>query len=100
MNPPVSDQAARNRIAQDLTANLIVEAGAGAGKTTALVGRMLQHVIRGTSIEQLAAVTFTRKAADELRERFQLALEGVARNGTIAPAERARCAAADGGHAR
>jgi ATP-dependent helicase/nuclease subunit A len=94
MNPPVTDQAARDRIAQDLTANLIVEAGAGAGKTTALVGRMLQHVMRGTPVEQLAAVTFTRKAADELRERFQLALEGAVRNGTSDPVARVRCAAA------
>ena len=94
MNSSGSDQAARDRIAQDLTSNLIVEAGAGAGKTTALVGRMLQHVTRGTPVEQLAAVTFTRQAADELRERFQLALEGAVRSSTSDPVAHSRCAAA------
>jgi ATP-dependent helicase/nuclease subunit A len=69
------DQAARDRIAGDLDTNMLVEAGAGSGKTTALVGRLLAYVQRGTPIEHLAAVTFTRKAATELRERFQEELE-------------------------
>ncbi|MBC7844795.1 MAG: UvrD-helicase domain-containing protein [Gemmatimonadaceae bacterium] len=94
MTAPAPDQDARDRIAQDLVTNLIVEAGAGSGKTTALVGRMLQHVMRGTPVEQLAAVTFTRKAADELRERFQLALEDAARNGASDAMTQARCAGA------
>jgi ATP-dependent helicase/nuclease subunit A len=75
-----SDQVARDRIREDLQANLLVEAGAGSGKTTALVARLVHHVRCGTSVEQIAAVTFTRKAADELRERFQLALETVLQN--------------------
>ncbi|MGH7448585.1 MAG: UvrD-helicase domain-containing protein, partial [Longimicrobiales bacterium] len=70
------DAAARQRIHTDLTTNLLVEAGAGAGKTTAMVGRMVALVRTGTAqAHQLAAVTFTRKAAAELRERFQTALE-------------------------
>ena len=73
--PP--DQQARDRIEHDLGTNLLVEAGAGSGKTTALVSRLLRHIVTGTPVEQLAAVTFTRKAADELRERFQLQLESV-----------------------
>ncbi|MGE0353541.1 MAG: UvrD-helicase domain-containing protein [Gemmatimonadales bacterium] len=71
--PP--DQAARERIARELDTNLLVEAGAGSGKTTSLVGRMLALVEGGTPVDRLAAVTFTRKAAAELRERFQEALE-------------------------
>jgi ATP-dependent helicase/nuclease subunit A len=74
MNVP-TDQAARDRIRDDLATNLLVEAGAGSGKTTALVGRLLSLVGDGTPVEQIAAVTFTRKAANELRERFQQALE-------------------------
>src|SRR6478672_6029675 len=76
-----SDQAARERILTDLDTNILVEAGAGSGKTTSLVGRMLALVERGTSVEQIAAVTFTRKAANELRERFQLGLEARIRDG-------------------
>ncbi len=71
----MSDRRARERILNDLDTNFLVEAGAGSGKTTALVGRLLTHVRRGTTVESLAAVTFTRKAANELREKFQLGLE-------------------------
>jgi ATP-dependent helicase/nuclease subunit A len=73
--PPESDQPARDRIVSDLSTNMLVEAGAGSGKTTSLVDRMVALVAQGTPIDQIAAVTFTRKAANELRERFQLRLE-------------------------
>src|SRR6476661_6439556 len=76
-----ADQPARDRILTDLDTNLIVEAGAGSGKTTSLVGRMLALVERGTPVDRIAAVTFTRKAANELRERFQLGLEERIREG-------------------
>ena len=69
------DQPARDSIAKELDINLLVEAGAGSGKTTALIGRLLALVRRGTPVERIAAVTFTRKAANELREKFQQALE-------------------------
>ena len=69
------DQANRDRIARDLDTNLLVEAGAGSGKTKSLVDRVLAHVNRGTPLERIAAVTFTRKAAAELRERIEVELE-------------------------
>ena len=70
------DRDARIRIETDLDANLLVEAGAGAGKTTEMVNRMVALVRTGkANAEHIAAVTFTRKAAAELRERFQTALE-------------------------
>jgi ATP-dependent helicase/nuclease subunit A len=70
------DEDARNRIRTDLSTNLLVEAGAGAGKTTEMVHRMVALVRTGTArVDEIAAVTFTRKAAAELRERFQTALE-------------------------
>src|SRR5206468_3183475 len=56
--------------------NLLVEAGAGSGKTTELVARMVALVRTGAAaVHEIAAVTFTRKAAGELRQRFQIALE-------------------------
>jgi ATP-dependent helicase/nuclease subunit A len=74
--PALPDAAARVRIATDLGTNLLVEAGAGSGKTTALVSRMVALVREGAArVTEIAAVTFTRKAAGELRERFQEALE-------------------------
>ena len=57
-----------------LDKNLLVEAAAGTGKTTSLVARMI-NFIRHSRVDELAAVTFTRKAASELRSRFQAGLE-------------------------
>ncbi|MGQ0815270.1 MAG: UvrD-helicase domain-containing protein [Gemmatimonadota bacterium] len=74
--PALPDQAARTRISSELDSNLLVEAGAGAGKTTQMIERMLALVATDRAqVEQIAAVTFTRKAAAELRERFQNGLE-------------------------
>lgn len=70
------------RTALDTT--LLVEAGAGSGKTTMLVERMLALLAAGTPPENIAAVTFTRKAASQLRRRFQVALEDARRGETDA----------------
>jgi ATP-dependent helicase/nuclease subunit A len=72
----LADQRARDRIVSDLDRNLLVEAGAGSGKTHEMARRMAAGVATGAyQVEHMAAVTFTRKAAAELRGRFQLALE-------------------------
>ena len=70
------DHAAREDIAMDLESNILVEAGAGSGKTTSLLRRMVSLILSGTATApEIAAVTFTRKAAGELRERFQQEIE-------------------------
>ena len=70
------DQRSRDRIVSELHRNLLVEAGAGSGKTHEMSRRMAAGIASGAyQVEHLAAVTFTRKAAAELRGRFQLALE-------------------------
>lgn len=69
------DQQDRDRIAHDLDATLFVEAGAGTGKTSALVGRVLELVAVGTELRQIAAITFTEAAAAELRDRVREELE-------------------------
>jgi ATP-dependent helicase/nuclease subunit A len=72
----LSDKAARDAIDTVLDKTMMVEAGAGSGKTTCLVRRMTALVAEGKAqIGSIAAVTFTRKAAAELKERFQLSLE-------------------------
>ena len=71
------DLESRRLVRKDLLTNILLEAGAGSGKTQMLAERMAAGVAAGVySIEQMAAVTFTRKAASELRGRFHLALEG------------------------
>jgi len=70
------DLADRRRAATGFDANLIVLAGAGTGKTSLLVERMLTAVGSGrTTIERIAAMTFTEKAAGEMRERAALQLQ-------------------------
>jgi len=67
------DIAYRQEIIQNLDVSMLVEAGAGSGKTTSLVDRMLALIASGTcTIDKMAAVTFTRKAAAELKGRFKL----------------------------
>jgi ATP-dependent helicase/nuclease subunit A len=68
------DGHARKLIREDLGETLFVEAGAGSGKTTSLVERVVSIVLReGMPLCQVAAVTFTEKAAAELRERLRAA---------------------------
>src|SRR5262245_47626259 len=71
-----SDAAARAAIGDDLDDTLVVEAAAGTGKTTELVRRILRVLATGRArIEQVVAVTFTEKAAGELKLRLREALE-------------------------
>ena len=73
----LQDQQARDRIQKDaLDSNMVVMAGAGAGKTHALVERMVNYVRTvSPEIDRIAAITFTRKAAGEMRGRFLLRLQ-------------------------
>ncbi|ETA04872.1 UvrD-helicase domain-containing protein [Gordonia alkanivorans] len=72
---PLADQAARDRITTDTDATLFVEAGAGSGKTHSLVGRICHLVLDdGIELDAIAAITFTEKAAAELRERVRVEL--------------------------
>src|SRR6188768_1080692 len=75
-NSRAADRRSREIVRKELQTNLLVEAGAGSGKTQMLAERMAAGVAEGVyRIEHMAAVTFTRKAASELRGRFHLALE-------------------------
>jgi hypothetical protein len=73
--PDPADAAERRRIEQATGETLFVEAGAGTGKTTGLVGRILSLVREGIAIDAIAAITFTEKAASELSERVRKQLE-------------------------
>src|SRR5215468_506030 len=70
------DGAARRAIREDLSSTILVEAAAGTGKTECLVQRMVALVATGsTTVDRLSAVTFTIRAAAQLKQRFQIALE-------------------------
>ena len=73
---PLTDASARKRIRRDLGDTLFVEAGAGSGKTTALVDRVVALVTTGTAeLREIAAITFTEKAGTELRDRVRRDLQ-------------------------
>jgi ATP-dependent exoDNAse (exonuclease V) beta subunit len=74
----LTDQDARHAIANALDQTLVVEAAAGTGKTTALVKRILRVLSTGidkATVGSIVAVTFTEKAAGELKLRLREALE-------------------------
>ena len=76
MSPAPRDHAVREEIRTNLDATLMVEAGAGTGKTTVLVDRIVELLRRGPhGVDQLAVLTFTEAAAAELAARVRDGLE-------------------------
>lgn len=73
-----ADADAFRLAAIDPSASVIVDACAGSGKTTLLVARIVRALLEGAEPDQVLAVTFTRLAAHEMRERLSGELRGLA----------------------
>ncbi len=72
----LADAAARRRILTEFGSTFFVEAAAGTGKTTALVGRIVGLVCAGGgALDRIVAVTFTEKAAGEMKLRLRSEIE-------------------------
>jgi ATP-dependent helicase/nuclease subunit A len=80
------DEAARGA-AVDPARNVVLEASAGTGKTTVLVTRYLNLLKAGVDPINILAITFTRKAAAEMRQRI---VHELRRSASLAPSEAAR----------
>ncbi len=75
------DAATLARIRDAWDTNFLVEASAGSGKTTALVGRIVYLIVgRGIPLSRIAALTFTEKAAAQMKERLRQMLVVKARS--------------------
>ncbi len=89
----MNDAEARRRIREELNTTFVVEAAAGTGKTTTLIDRIVATVAAGGQLDRMIAVTFTDKAAGELKLRLRERLEA-ARRQAATPELRERFVAA------
>ena len=78
------DQSARVAALTELQRSLLVEAGAGSGKTSIMAGRVAMLFARGVEPKRVAAITFTEFAASELLIRITRFLDKLAK-GEIPP---------------
>jgi len=91
VEPAVEDpDTAAREFARDPDQNVVLEASAGTGKTSVLVTRYVNLLTRGVDPANILAITFTRKAAAEMRERILRDLRRAAAQSTF---DRARWAA-------
>ena len=88
----LSDQPARDAILERLDENMVVEAGAGTGKTRSLVDRVVALIKTGRArLAGVAAITFTESAAAELRARIAESLELAADDNSLPKEQQERC---------
>jgi ATP-dependent helicase/nuclease subunit A len=74
----LADSIAREQAVTTFDQNVVVEAGAGTGKTTLLIDRLVRLLLRAPNpvdIKELVALTFTNKAANELKVRLRERLQ-------------------------
>jgi ATP-dependent helicase/nuclease subunit A len=89
------DAAVRRRAVTDFSESLCVEAGAGTGKTKLLVDRFLEIIRTGRArCSQVVAITFTEKAAGEMKVRLRDEIESLLPCENLDEVERGRLAAA------
>jgi ATP-dependent helicase/nuclease subunit A len=79
---PPADQAVRERVVREVDLPTVLDAGAGSGKTSVIVDRIVELVLSDRApLARVAAITFTRAAAASLRLRLRERLEQVVAGG-------------------
>lgn len=74
----------------DADGKIIVSASAGSGKTFVMIERMLEKILSGASVDRMLALTFTNKAAAQMREKIQKSVISRLNGGGISEEERMR----------
>ncbi|HEY3742175.1 MAG TPA: UvrD-helicase domain-containing protein [Bryobacteraceae bacterium] len=82
--------AGTRRRALDARTSFIVQAPAGSGKTELLIQRLLTLLAQVDEPEEIVSITFTRKAASEMRERLIAALQAASLGSDPVPSAHAR----------
>ncbi len=80
MIDPIADAPERERAATTFDRNVVVTAGAGTGKTTLLINRLIHLLMKEPGplkVTEIVALTFTNKAADEIRTRLRSRLRSL-----------------------
>ena len=81
-----NDAQSRKQIVSDFEHTLFVEAGAGSGKTTAMVARIMMALLKGLAdIREIVAITFTNEGAASLKNKIQHDLETASADGVYEP---------------
>ena len=77
MNSKIDSQS-RIQIKNNLNSSYYVEAGAGTGKTTVLVDRIVSLILKNkTPINKIAAITFNKSAAKNIKDKIRNSLESI-----------------------
>ena len=82
LQPDLPDASAR-QAAVDPSQNIVLEASAGTGKTRVLVERYVNLLLAGVDPDNILAITFTRKAAAEMRQRIVERLREASRSSQL-----------------
>src|ERR1700679_1097261 len=79
ISPPIQlpDAAARLTALTQHDRTILVEAGAGSGKTALMAGRVALQIAAGIPPREIVAITFTEAAASELLERIERFVEAL-----------------------
>lgn len=66
----INSKQIRDLISNDISSSIFIDAGAGAGKTTSIVGRVLNQIKCGIDPKRIVIITFTNKATEEIQGRI------------------------------
>ena len=84
----INSNDVRNRIKDDVNSSIFIEAGAGAGKSTSIVGRVMSQIKAGISPRRIVVITFTNNATEEILSRINKAVYEESLNPNISASDR------------